>query len=411
MYKKLLTLAFAMLAFCGAHAQDVDRLSLKAGKVNIPFYFRLDSDVFDPTFRDNTVSLSRIGALSLDETIRIDSVLMVATASPEGTEEYNANLADRRAHAVTNFFKKSFPEFTGKIQESIILHKWSEVAEKVQNDIDVPHRDYVLRVLTDGKGDLTLPRRLKAIDGGVAYQYIEDHYLSKMRSAANAVIYYQPIEQKQEVQIQYVPCPDNEPVYRFVTVDAKYPVVAFRTNLLVPLTNIGVILPLGNRWSIAADWYTPWAFRSFDKNHEWAFQAQGVSAEGRYWFGRNHRNDDSDNREHRLTGHSVGAYVFGGKYDLERNYVGHQGEFYGFGLDYLYALPAWKNRIRWEFEVALGYMHNRSYKYDVFEPGGQLFARTSGRQRLNYFGPTKVSVSLVVPIFKHFNKTVKEVVE
>lgn len=408
MYRKLLSLILILFASLGVHAQGEDSTAVKAGRAYIPFYFRLDSDVFDPTYKDNQVSLTKIAALSVDERIRVDSVVMVATSSPEGTDEYNTSLALRRSRAISVFFKNNFPEFQS-VKDSIALHTWGEVAEMVQKDKDVPHREYVLQVLADGKGDLTLPRRLRAIDGGVAYSYIEEHYLSRMRSAANAVVYYRS-QQDTQVQIQYVNCPDKEPVYRFVTVDAKYPVVALRTNLLCPLTNIGLELPLGNRWSLAADWYTPWVFRYFDKSRKWAFQAQAASVEGRYWFGKKH-NSNPDNREYRLTGHSIGMYVYGGKYDLEKNFQGHQGEFYSMGIDYLYAIPAWKNRIRWEFEVAVGYLHNRSYAYDVLEPGGELIARTSSPKRFNYVGPTKISISLVVPIFKHFKKTVKEVVE
>lgn len=44
-----------------------------------------------------------------------------------------------------------------------------------------------------------------------------------------------------------------------MTVDTSYklwkPVVALRTNLLLPLLNFGVEVPIGNRWSVGADYY------------------------------------------------------------------------------------------------------------------------------------------------------------
>ena len=174
-----------------------------------------------------------------------------------------------------------------------------------------------------------------------------------------------------------------------------YVVVAPRTNLLLPLLNVGVEVPLGNRWSVAADWYYPWLFRN--NEHKYCYQALGLSLEGRVWFGRNHR-PGAENRKNRLLGHSVGAFVMSGKYDLERNYSGHQGEYVMGGVDYLFAMPVFKRKMHMEFSLGVGYFFSRATAYDVFEPGGRGYRDKNIRKRITYFGPLKAGVTLVWPI-------------
>ena len=80
------------------------------------------------------------------------------------------------------------------------------------------------------------------------------------------------------------------------------------------------------------------------------------------------------------------------------DWKGRQGEFINVGLDYLYALPVGKRKnIRLEFSLGLGYIHSWVRPYEVKEEFGAL-VRDPQELRVNWFGPTKLSVSLVVPI-------------
>ncbi len=176
------------------------------------------------------------------------------------------------------------------------------------------------------------------------------------------------------------------------------PVFALRTNLLVPLLNVGVEVPLGNRWSVAADYYYPWLFRK--GNHKNCFQLLFWSAEGRYWFGKRHKRG-AENFANRLKGHSVGVYAGGGYYDVERNYSGHQGTVYSAGADYLYAMPVFKGKLNLTFSFAVGYIYSDAQGYRVREEGGRLLRKPYVKNRLHYFGPTKAGVSFVLPIGKN----------
>ena len=166
---------------------------------------------------------------------------------------------------------------------------------------------------------------------------------------------------------------------------------------MLPLLNVGVEYPIGNRWSVGADVYYPWLFRS--SSHKNCIQAFAIEVEGRYWLGKKHKAGE-ENRPYRLQGHSVGAFAASGKYDFEHNYKGNQGEFYVFGIDYLYAVPIFKGRAHMEFSLALGYFHTSAYDYHVYtKPGGKgYYDDKNFRSVTNYVGPVKATVALVLPL-------------
>ena len=172
----------------------------------------------------------------------------------------------------------------------------------------------------------------------------------------------------------------------------RKPIMAVRTNLLVPALNAGVEVPIGNHWSVGADYYFPWVWPK--KDNKDCFEMLSWGIEGRYWFGKNRTEYD------RLKGHSVGLYGYMGYYDFERNYHGHQGEFVNVGVDYTYAMAVGKRKgLHFEFSLGVGYIYSQARKYTVIEAGAPLISDKITKN-IGYFGPTKANISLVVPIFQ-----------
>ena len=170
-------------------------------------------------------------------------------------------------------------------------------------------------------------------------------------------------------------------------------VAAVRTNLLLPALNVGAEVPIGNRWSVGADWYYPWLWRKSD--HKNCIQALALGLEGRYWFGKG----PGGRHPKPLTGHSVGLFSYAGYYDFERNYRGYQGEFALFGIDYLYAIR-FRNGFRLELSLGAGYFFSLSRPYQVFVEGGKGYKEKDMAKRVDYFGPLKAGASLVFPIYR-----------
>ena len=177
-----------------------------------------------------------------------------------------------------------------------------------------------------------------------------------------------------------------------VVVVPRIPVVAFRSNLLVPALNAGIEVPIGKHWSVGADYYFPWIWPKKDNKNCFEFLGWGI--EGRYWFGKNRTAFD------RLKGHSVGLYGYVGYYDFERNFHGHQGEFVNVGVDYTYAMAVGKRKaLHLEFSLGVGYIYSEARQYTVIEANGPLIS-DKVTKKVGYFGPTKANISLVVPIFQ-----------
>lgn len=180
----------------------------------------------------------------------------------------------------------------------------------------------------------------------------------------------------------------------------RKPIMAVRTNLLVPALNVGVEVPIGNHWSVGADYYYPWVWPK--KDNKDCFEMLSWGIEGRYWFGKNRTEYD------RLKGHSVGLYGYMGYYDFERNYHGHQGEFVNVGIDYTYAMAVGKRKgLHFEFSLGVGYIYSQARKYTVIEAGAPLISDKITKN-IGYFGPTKANISLVVPIFQRVKPIKKD---
>ena len=204
---------------------------------------------------------------------------------------------------------------------------------------------------------------------------------SAKKVAKESVVKESVVKEKKEKPIKV-----KEPI------GPRIPVVAFRSNLLVPALNAGIEVPIGNHWSVGADYYFPWIWPKKDNKNCFELLAWGI--EGRYWFGKNRTLFD------RLKGHSVGLYGYVGYYDFERNFHGHQGEFLNVGVDYTYAMAVGKRKaINLEFSLGLGYIYSEARQYTVIEATGPLISDKITK-KVGYFGPTKANVSLVVPIFK-----------
>lgn len=183
------------------------------------------------------------------------------------------------------------------------------------------------------------------------------------------------------------------------------PIFALRSNLLVPLLNVGLQVPIGNRFSIGADWYYPFLYREWSEYlaQTNCFQALSPGLDFRVYLGKKHRKG-RENWQYRLSGHSIGLYASCGRYDVEWQFKGEQAKFANVGIDYMYsARIGRRRRLRMDFSVGVGYCRSKAVEYQVFRPGGKAY-KTGMIRDVNWIGPTKATISLVIPINKKVEK-------
>lgn len=369
-------------------------------------YYRFDATDFDQTYLSNSETAAHIKNYLLNSA-RIDSITIHAWASPEGAYHHNVWLSRERARTAKRFLLSHSPDSlklnAEKIRISPEAENWGGLIELVDKNYHRHDRAKVLKILRDRSiSDETRKWRLKQLDGGIAWRVLFYRYMPQLRAATWVCVWAEAIEPLPEMEgmqtcamTQDRPLEYPEPavlIQNYAGEAAGVPVAALRTNLLVPGLNFGAELPLGNHWSVGADYYYPWIWPKSDNKN--CFEFLGGSVEGRYWFGRDRKPSD------RLRGHSLGLYAAGGYYDFERNFEGLQGEFVSAGLDYTYAMAIGKRkRLNLEFTLALGYIHAWNKTYSVPGPEGSLFP-DEGTMMFDYVGPTKAAVSLVVPLFR-----------
>lgn len=166
-------------------------------------------------------------------------------------------------------------------------------------------------------------------------------------------------------------------------------VVAFRSNVLLPLMNIGLDIPMGRHYLMGATAYFPWLPPT--RNNKYCIQALAFRLDGRFWIG----SVGQHLRVTPMTGHSIGVSAFCGKYDLEIAYEGNQGRLLGGDVDWSYAAPLGRNgHWRMTFTLAGGFVYMENRPYDVYEPGGRPTMTSDYVENRTWIGPTRVGVSV-----------------
>ena len=169
----------------------------------------------------------------------------------------------------------------------------------------------------------------------------------------------------------------------------RRPLLALKTNLLFDaalMPNVEIEVPVGKRWSVNGEYAFPWW--QFDRG-KYCMQGLMGGLEGRYWLGSRKSREDREV----LTGHFLGLYAGGGKYDLQWGEKGYQGEFFiAAGVSY-----GWATRIarhlHLEFNIGIGLLRTDYRHYHARDNYQTLLWQENGKY--TWFGPTKAKISLV----------------
>lgn len=375
--------------------------------IHTHLYFDHDQGHIDSTYRWNLRAMDSVrvafATLGKDSLQSISTIIIEGASSPVGDYWYNQRLSKKRAQVAEQFLHSLHGLENANIEVKGAGEDWELFEEEVIKYYDRPNKRKLLEIIRSDASEADKEIKIRNMDPGEAtWKYLVENCMQDSRRVKIFVVIdisrvhlHQSKHIVQTGQAQY-----ESDAHIFTRPAAMYtpappkpaPVFAFRSNLLLPLLNFGAELPIGNHWSIGADYYYPWLWP--DKSNKDCFELLGWSLEGRYWFGRDRKPED------RLKGHSLALYGAGGYYDFEKDYRGMQGEFLSTGLDYTYALGVGpRSRVHFEFTIAVGYIHSVGMTYDVFSEGGDLMP-DGNKQTFQYFGPTKAAVSLVIPIFK-----------
>ena len=368
------------------------------------YYYRDRIDLQED-YLDNAVQMFRIKEL-LHRSTRIDSIVIYAYASPEGSPKRNKWLSERRAEVAKDYVLSQLPNDSVLLPDNVILRpmgeNWDGLYEELESNYHKPNRDKVLRIVRAKVSTETKKWRMQNLDNGYTYNWIIRHHMPALR-VATWICVYAPYEAlhldtvpETMAKMEELPLLDSTallPVDLASTFHRKSTFVALKTNLLydaVTALNVELEVPIGKRFSVMVEDVFPWW--SFGPNgNKYCLQMWTMSVEPRWWFYRKGMND-------RLQGHFVAPYVMSGKYDLQWDTsICYRGYGWSAGLTYGYSMPLCK-WLNMEFSMSIGYL-NASYQHYQPSPDYEhLYKDPDNAGRMTYVGPTKVKVSLVVPI-------------
>lgn len=416
-------------------AQDSMPLS-NVSKVEA-IYFRRDNFTLEKWYMGNAETLIRMDRMLNNSILQaeMDSVVITATASPEGNPAYNQRLSERRLKTMVDYFTGRFPTIDRtKYRTYALGEDWEGLYRMVEENLDVPCRTEVMELARLPIPNEEKERRLRKMGNGLAYKYISNNILQYLRTGATFVLFYPkkldeiihfaPIEQQPKIAIKpyskdtlltpmYFPLVIPEP-----KVDYVRP-IAFKTNLLFDLAtlfNIEVEVPIGNRFSLMGEWTFPfWGGLGNDGgvaplpaySEKYTLQMLSGGLEARYWFPRSEALDRRARQwsdYNALNGWFIGLFGGAGLYDFQWKGEGMQGEFYiASGISAGYAHPIGKH-LHMEYSLGVGYIATRYYRYTARDGHKVVDIRPDGqydRRQQSLIGPTKLKVSLVwMPRFK-----------
>ena len=347
--------------------------------------------------------------LSQDDSIyyRLQKVLVVGSASPEGSVAVNKRLSEKRAESLFNYLSQyaTFPDSLR--QFSFLGRDWEGLYRLAEMDSNLPYRDETLTLLREivSHPKEESVRQLRTFKKGKVYTYLYKHHFPALR-ASTMYLWYSEVKLppfsahtslKKDFSME-VPQLEVSPWVVPAPAEPEKPEKqsyywALKTNLLYDaalVPNVGAEFYWGKNWSVGANLMYAW-WKNGSSNKFWRIYGGDIYA--RKWFGQMAE-------ENPFAGHHAGVYAQMLTYDFclgDKGYMGGQpgGNIwdklsFAVGVEYGYSLPI-ASRLNLDFTIGIGYLQGVYQEY-IPEDDCYVWQATKNRK---WWGPTKAEVSLV----------------
>ena len=382
---------FLLLFYCGI-------VSAQENCDTVRIHFRQGDARLDLSFGDNRAALEgivqRLWEKRGDPALRLERLVYVGGASPEGSVAINRRLSEERARALFGYLARYVSLPDSMTASEFVGRDWEGLLRLTEQDERVPFRAEALALLQEicrEKGDDSLDPlgRLQRLRGGEPYRYMYRELFPALRRSQVEFRYrsVEPLVVHDTVWLR-----DTVWLHDTVYVEVKTEVpvrkpfyMSLHTNMLYDLAlvpNGGVEFYLGRGWSVAGNWMYAW-WKSDRKHNYWRIYGGDLAV--RKYFGRLVK-------EKPLTGHHAGVYGGIVTYDFElggRGYLGDRWSWHA-GVEYGYALPI-ARRLNLDFSLGLGYLGG---EYKEYLPIDDCYVWQATKRR-RWFGPTKAGIALV----------------
>lgn len=394
-------LLLSLLLLPVAASAQADNTITTADTVGVKVYFRQGYSRLQPAFRGNGIRLDefmrRVSEMYSDSTARLNSIDIVAYASPEGPYTLNRKLARKRAENISAYLRGNMPFLSDTLYNVRPQGvDWNGLAAMVEAS-NMRYRSEVLNILrnvpetTYRNGKLVDSRlkRLMDLRGGRPYNYMLEHFFPELRAAGAYVVC-------DFVRIAQPAIPINKPnepneANGANEVDAAIPVAtelperdydrwAIKSNVLylaAGVTNIGGEYAFHPHWSVDL----PLVYSPYTIARRYRMRFLYIQPEARYWLDRP------------MKGHFFGVHLHAGVFNVsldDKNRYQSEKGFHGGGISYGYAMPL-SRRWSMEFTVGVGYAFTKYCTY-YNVPNGIRYEKDLP---YHYWGLTKLGLNFV----------------
>ena len=378
--------------------------------------FVMNKTDFDPTLANNQRELEKVRT-SIDSVrnnpdARDPHYKIKGYASPEGPYANNARLARGRTERLREYITGQWGVPSGQVQTDSEPEDWQGLRDYVvAHGDDLPDANAVQGIIDNDDADLDHKLDVLARHYPRAYQRLQRDCFPSLRRTEYTISYERRHTKEHQQQAQHPdtvirhwsPTGEELPPDIVTRMTPSRPWLALKTNMLFDLLltpNVELELPLGDRWSLMAEDWFPWLLHNKGGNlslgryvkpgddmKSSAYELWTVGAELRHWWP-----GACPQARPRLTGHFLGLYYANGRYDLEWDSKGDQGEFNSVGLTYGHCWPIARH---WNLEASIsaGALWGPRRHYEGEFDDTHLIWKYTGHTF--YAGPTKLKLSLV----------------
>jgi len=372
---------------------------------------------FNPSLAANRTELEKIRS-SIDSVRNNPDIInpqytIKGYASPEGSYANNVRLSQGRTERLRQYITGSWGVPSEQLHTDSEAEDWQGLRQYVEaHRADIPDASHILSIIDNGDADPDHQLAVIAARYPAAYQLLLRDCFPALRRTEYTITYERrhytgggPAAVSPDTIVSAgtsIAIDSLQPdIVTYMT--PTRPWIALKTNMLFDLLftpNVEVEVPIGNRWSLMVEDWFPWLLHNKGGNisigryvrpgndmKTSAYELWTLGVELRYWW-----QGACPQARPRLTGPFLGLYYANGKYDVEWNSKGDQGEFNSVGLTYGYCWPLSRH---WNLEasVSAGYFWGPRRHYKGEFDDTHLIWKYTGHT--SYVGPTKLKLSLV----------------
>lgn len=176
-----------LLTYISPNTESLKNIS---DSISYALYFPIGGAEILPNYSVNQHNIDQTNSMLINNDIVISSINIIGATSPDGTFQYNEQLAKQRAFSLMSFLSSRYSISSKLYKTEWIGEDWNCLLKLVQQS-DMIYKRQVIDIIKNTDVFAGREKKLMELNSGKVYQYMQEHFFPQLRNASYAV-YYQP---------------------------------------------------------------------------------------------------------------------------------------------------------------------------------------------------------------------------